>query len=172
VLLVNKRVDEKVRSILQYALRPLPRELRKGGEKVLDQIGGFQNAGWSFHLEMAGISVVSCIGTVLIYWFASRAAGINVPAVALLWQSSVVFLLGRLPISIGNLGWREITLIEFLGRYGAQAPAVFLMSMAIFSNLILMAGIGAVYQALWAMKGKDSSEVKGDDSMSIGDISE
>jgi uncharacterized membrane protein YbhN (UPF0104 family) len=172
VLLVNKRVGGKVRAILQYALRPLPRGLRKGGEKVLDQIGGFQNAGWSFHLKMAGISVIGCIGTVGIYWLATKAAGINVPAVALLWLSSVVYLLGRLPISIGNLFWREVTLIEFLGRYGAQAPAVFLMSMIIFSNLILMSGIGAVYQAIWAMKGKDSSEISEDDSASLGDNSE
>ncbi len=160
VLLVNKRVGEKVRAILQYALRPLPRGLRKGGEKVLDQIVGFQNAGWSFHLEMAGFSVVSCIGTVLIYWFASRAAGINVPALALLWQSSAVIVLGRLPISIANIGVREFTLIEFLSRYNVEASSVLLMSMIIFSNHILMAAIGALHQVVWSIRKSNSSSIE------------
>jgi uncharacterized protein (TIRG00374 family) len=169
VLLVNKRVGGKVRAILQYALRPLPRGLHKGGEKVLGQIGVFQNAGWSFHLGMAGMSVIGSIGTVGIYWLATKAAGISVPAVALLWQSSAVVVLSRLPISIGNIGVREFTLMKFLSRYNVEASSVLLMSMIIFSTLILMAGIGAVYQAIWAMKGKDSSEIREDDSASLGD---
>jgi len=161
VLLLSRRTGVKVNELMGYALRPFPKVIRSPAERILEQIKIFQTTGWGFHLQMAGISLLASLLSVVIYIFAAKAAGISVPAAALVWQSSAVYILGRLPISVANLGVREFTLIEFLALYGVEAPAVLLMSMIIFSNIILMAFIGAIYQQFWAISAKKSAQPTG-----------
>lgn len=157
MLLLNRRTGAKVSVALAYALRPLPKMIRSPAGKILEQLKVFQTTGWGFHLEMAAISLLASLLSVVIYVCAAKAAGIAVPVTALVWQSSAVYVLGRLPISVANLGVREFTLIKFLAIYGVEAPAVLLMSMIIFSNIILMAVIGAIYQLRWAASEKKAS---------------
>lgn len=152
VLLLNKRIGAKISAAIAYALSPFPRIIRLPAEKILEQIKVFQATSWTFHIAMAGITLVASLLGVMIYVFATKAVGITVPVMALVWQSSVIYVLSRLPISVANLGVREFTLIEFLALYGVEAPAVILMSMIIFSNTILMAVIGAIYQLCWTIK--------------------
>jgi len=154
VLLLNRWTGPKISAIVAYALRLLPKVIRRPVETILEQLKVFQTAGYWFHLLIAGVNlVVSFIG-VVIYICAAKAAWINVPVLALVWQSSVIFILGRLPISVANLGIREYTLIEFLALYGVTAPVALLMSMIIFSTIILMAILGAVFQITWAIRVK------------------
>jgi len=82
----------------------------------------------------------------------SRAAGISVPLMAFIWQASVVFVLAKLPISIANCGVREFTLIGFLSLYGVDATTAVFFSLLVFSNALLMAGIGIFYQLLGMSK--------------------
>lgn len=156
VLLLNKRTGTKISEALTYALKPFPEMIRTRAMKILEQIKVFQATGWSFHLAMAAISLTASLLGIVIYIFAAKAAGIAVPAAALVWQSSAVYILGRLPISVANLGVREFTLIKFLALYGIEAPAVLLMSMIIFSTHIVMAAIGAVCQITWTLRAKKS----------------
>jgi hypothetical protein len=154
VLLLNKRTGTKVSTAIEYALRVFPKIIRSPAEKILEQIKVLQTTGWTFHLMIAGISLFASLLSIVIYVCAAKAAGIAVPVAALVWQSSAVYVLGRLPISVANLGVREFTLIESLALYGIEAPAVLLMSMIIFSNIILIAAIGAGYQITWAVSTK------------------
>lgn len=158
VLLLNKWTGVKINELIVYALRPFPKMIQTRTGKILEQIKIFQTTGWGFHLEMAAISLLASLISVVIYICAAKAAGISVPAATLVWQSSAVYILGRLPISVANLGVREFTLIKFLALYDVEAPAVLLMSMIIFSNIILVAFIGAIYQLLWAMSAKKSAQ--------------
>ncbi len=64
----------------------------------------------------------------------------------LVWQCSFIYILGRLPISIANLGVREAVLVAGLGVYGVDSSSAVLMSMIIFSNRLVIAGIGAAWQ--------------------------
>jgi len=155
-LLLNRRTGAKVSAALSYALRAFPKIVRSPAETILEQVKVFQTTGYRFHLLIAGISLTASLLGVVIYTCAARAAGINVSVVVLVWQSSAVYILGRLPISVANLGVREFTLIEFLAIYGIEAPAVLLMSMIIFSTHIIMAAIGAGCQITWALSGKRS----------------
>jgi len=154
VLLLNRWTGPKISAIVAYALRPLPKVIRRPVETILEQLKVFQTAGYWFHLLMAGITLAASFIGVVIYICAAKAAGIAVPIGALVWQSSAVYLLGRLPISIANLGVREVTLVGTMAIYGVQAPAALLMSMIIFSTNILMAIFGAVFQITWAIKAK------------------
>ncbi|RKY24637.1 MAG: hypothetical protein DRP62_03305 [Planctomycetota bacterium] len=156
-LLLNRRTGPKGSAALSYALRAFPKIVRSPAETILEQVKVFQIAGYRFHLLIAGVSLSASLLGIALYVCAARAAGINVPVMALVWQSSAVYILGRLPISIANLGVREFTLIEFLALYGIEAPAVLLMSMIIFSTQILMAAIGVGCQITWALSGRRST---------------
>jgi uncharacterized membrane protein YbhN (UPF0104 family) len=148
--LLNHTVGPKLTSRLSHILKPLPKSLRDASLKILEQLSVFQTSSWSFHLKILTLEFSSTtVVSTTIYIFAAEAARIDVPILVLVWQSAVVFMLGRLPISIANLGVREATLIGTLALYGVDASSAFLMSMIIFSNVILMAVIGAIFQLYW-----------------------
>jgi len=148
--LLSHRVGQRLARFLSSMLRPLPASVRDTGNRILQQLSVFQTAEWSFHLTAFFLSFASStiVGTV-IYVFAAGAARISVPVGVLIWQCAVIFLLGRLPISIANLGVREAYLVGTFALYGVDAPSALLMSMIIFSNKILMAIIGVVFQLYW-----------------------
>jgi uncharacterized membrane protein YbhN (UPF0104 family) len=156
LLLFTPTIGPRLTIRISHILKPLPRSFRDRGVKILEQLSLFQTAPWSFHLKMILMNFISItiFGT-SIYVFAAAAAGINVPVGVLIWQYSVIFLLGRLPIFIAELGIREVTLIGTLALYGVDASSATLMSMIIFSNRILMALIGAAYQICWNLRRKD-----------------
>ena len=84
------------------------------------------------------------------------AANVTAPLAVLVCLCVVVYVLGRVPISVANLGVREVTLVGFLAFYGVEKTAALLMSMILFSALVLMAIIGAIYQISWALRSKNS----------------
>ncbi len=156
LLLFTPTIGPKLTNSLSHILKPLPASFRDRGLKVLEQLSLFQTAPWSFHLKMILMNFVSItiFGTA-IYIFAAKTVRIDVPIGVLVWQFSAIFLLGRLPIFIAELGVREVTLIGTLALYGVDASSATLMSMIIFSNRILMALIGAVYQICWNLRKKN-----------------
>ncbi len=156
VLLLNKKTGEKFFVFAKYILRPFPEIIRTTVERILEQIKVFQTAGLGFHLLIVAITLVDALFGAVIYVCAAKAAAIEVSPIVLVWQSSVVYLLGRLPISIANLGVREFTLIEFLSLYGVEASAALLMSITIFSAAIVMAAIGAGFQIAWMFRTKSA----------------
>lgn len=152
-LLLNSRTGGTVIQGLRFLLKPFPLKIRQKGQEILDQIAIFQIVGWQFHIFIAVMAIVgTLIGGVIIYIFAARAANITAPAGVFVWLWALIYLLGRLPISFANLGVREITLVGILSRYDAEKSSALLMSMILFSGLILMAIIGAIYQFSWALK--------------------
>jgi len=153
--LLNRTVGPKLTNRLSHILNYLPKSFRDTGRRILEQLSIFQTALWSFHLKILLMNFVSItiVGTT-IYIFAAKAARIDVPVGVFIWLCAVIFILGRMPISIANLGVREATLVGTLALYGVDAPSAFLMSMILFSNKILMAIIGAAYQLFWAVTAK------------------
>jgi len=155
VLAVNKRTGGLILRLIAFALRPLPRTIREKGAALLAQIATFQTAGWRFHLAIAAINVVDglLIG-LLIYLSAAWAARVVVPTGVLIWLCAIVFVLGKIPISVANLGVREVTLVGLLAGYGVGRAEALLMSMILFSSLIFMAAIGLVYWLVWAVQAR------------------
>jgi hypothetical protein len=156
LLLFNRITGPKVNSFFGLTLKWLPSRINSVGQKILDQLSIFQTTDWKFHLQILSISAFANLFGIIIYVSAAKAADITVPLGVLVWQSSLIYLLGRLPISIADLGVREITIVESLARYGISAPEALLMSMVIFSNRILMALIGAVFQICWSPRKSES----------------
>jgi uncharacterized membrane protein YbhN (UPF0104 family) len=155
VLLANDRTGGAALRSLAGALRLLPRGFREKGREILAQIAVFQSAGWRFHLTIGLINIGDgLLVGLLMYFFAAQAASVVVPMGVLVWLCAIVFVLGKIPISIANLGVREVTLVALLAGYGIHKPDALLMSMILFSSLIFMAGLGVLYQLFWALQSR------------------
>ncbi len=154
ILLLNSRTGSKIITSFGYLLKPLPEKIRRKGLQTLDQIAFFTTAGARFHLTIAILVIVTGVGGgVATYILASRCANITtVPATVFIWLWSLIFILGRIPISIANLGVREVTLVGLLSLYGIEESQALLFSMVLFSSIIFLAGIGAIYQIKWSFR--------------------
>jgi hypothetical protein len=169
VSLLNWRTSIAAAAAIRYIFRPWPKKIRAGVDTMIDQIKVFRKAGWSFHLGMMAIALLHSAVSVVIYIFAVQAARAAVPAAALIWQSSAVYVLGRIPISIANLGVREYTLVEFLKIYGVEAPTALLVSMIIFSCALFLAGMGAAVQLFWGTGAKKAVAPSRKAGVQLGD---
>lgn len=158
LLLLNSRTYGKITKAIAALLRPFPAKIRQKGLEVLDQIATFQTAGTGFHLRITAISIIdTLIGGVIIYILSARAANVTAPVGIFVWLCALIYILGRVPVSIANLGVREAMLIVLLAPYGVEKPQALLMSMILFSALIVMAVIGAGYQIFWTVTAKKSN---------------
>lgn len=148
MLLLNSRTGSKIITSFGYLLKPLPVKISQKGQEILEQIAVFTNAGARFHLTITALVIVTGVGGgVVTYILASLCANITtVPASAFVWLLSLIFILGRIPISIANLGIREVTLVGLLSIYGVEESQALLFSMVLFSSVVFIAGIGAIYQ--------------------------
>jgi len=157
LLLLNSRTGGKITKGIAVILRPWPEKIKQKGLQMLDQIATFQTAGAGFHLKITAISIIdTLIGGVVIYILSARAANVNAPVGTFVWLCALIYILGRVPVSIANLGVREAMLVVLLAPYGVEKPQALLMSMILFSALIVMAVIGAGYQIFWTVAAKKS----------------
>jgi uncharacterized membrane protein YbhN (UPF0104 family) len=154
-LLLHHRHGTRIIGILKIPLKPLPARIQQKGWEILGQIAVFQNAGGKFHLMVALITTLdTLVGGVVTYIFAARTANIDAPSLIFVWLCAGIYVIGRLPITVANLGVREVTLVGFLAAYNVEKSAALLMSMILFSALVAMAMIGAIYQISWGLTGK------------------
>jgi hypothetical protein len=164
LLLWSNRAGGKIIEVLKLLLRPFPAKVRQRGQEILGQIAVFQAAGWRFHLTIALITIAgTLVGGVVTYALAAGSANIVAPVSVFVWVwlCAVVYVLGRVPISVANLGVREVTLVGFLAIYGVEKSAALLMSMILFSALVFMAIIGAICQIFWTISAKKAPRQKG-----------
>ncbi len=162
LLLLSNRTGGRITKALMLLLRPLPTKINQKAQDILRQIASFQTAGVPFHLTVTSITIIAGLGVgVPIYVLAARAANVYAPVGVFVWLCAIIYLLARVPISVANLGVREVTLVGFLTVYGVEKSAALLMSMILFSTAIFMAIIGAMYQLSWAVNAKKSAQPKG-----------
>jgi len=150
VLLLNDRTGGIMTRLLAGVLKPLPQGLQEKGQRILGQLAVFQTAGLRFHLGIVGLNLLDGVGVgLLIYLSAARAAHVTVGLGVLIWLCAIVYVLGKVPVSVANLGVREVTLVGLLGAYGVAKPAALLMSMTLFSAVLFMAALGGLCQLVW-----------------------
>jgi uncharacterized membrane protein YbhN (UPF0104 family) len=166
-LTLNSRTGGKIINMLKFLLAPLPGKARQKGHTLIDHIAVFQTVGARFHINMALITTIAnIIGGGILYVLSARAANVSAPLAVLVCMCAAVYVLGRVPISVANLGVREVTLIGFLGIYGVEKSSALLMSMILFSAVVFMAIIGAMYQIYWAVSSKKYTKFNDDEKMS------
>lgn len=159
LLLLSRRTGGKIINAIGYLLKPLPESIRQKARLSLEQISLFQVVGWRFHFLMVLITGIGILaGGMVMYMFAAKAANITVPMSVFVWLWPVIYILQRVPISIANLGVREATLATLLPIYGAAPSKAIMMSMILFSALVFMAAVGAVFNFCGFAAGVSSNE--------------
>ena len=147
LLLVNRSMGQKAVGAVMRTIKFLPENVVRKIDKVLHQIAQFQTAGYRFHFTVLVLTIIINLGgAVAIYFISAKASNIVVPLGTLIWISGVLYILGRLPISIGNLGVREVALVGLLPLYGVDKSSALLMSITVFCGLLFRALIGAICQ--------------------------
>jgi len=150
LLLLNEKTGGKIIRGFGFLLIPLPQKIRQKVREIFDQIATFQAAGAGFHIRIASITITdTLIGGTIAYILSARGANVTAPLGVFVWLCAVIYVLGRIPISVANLGVREITLVGLLALYGVDKSQALLMSMILFSALVFMAIIGVIYQLFW-----------------------
>jgi hypothetical protein len=154
ILVISKTTGPKINALLRRVVNILPERLRPKAEGTFRKIEIFQTISWSFHLKAFAYNALQNFLSVVVFVFAAKAAGADVPIIALTWQCFAIALLAMLPISIANLGVREFTLVQTMAKYGVAGPTALLFSAVVFSTTILLAVIGAIYQISWTFSRK------------------
>ncbi len=155
VLLVHPRTGGLAIRVFGWLFKPLPHRLRLKGQDVLRQIAAFQTAGAGFHLKITAVNAVdTLVVLVLAYICAAHAAHISVPLGMFICLCASVYALSKLPVTVANLGLREVTLVGLLTGYGIEPSSAMLMSMVLFSSQIVMALVGVIYQLSWGISSR------------------
>jgi uncharacterized membrane protein YbhN (UPF0104 family) len=161
ILLLNPRTGRFAIGAFDWLLRPWSQKVRLKGREILGQIATFQTVGARFHLMIAAINAFDAgVVCVLSYIAAAHAAGIRVPLGMFICLCASVYVLSKVPVTLANLGFREVTLVGLLAGYGVEPSTSLLMSMVLFSSQIFMAALGIVYQLAWSGR-KPSSTAAG-----------
>jgi uncharacterized membrane protein YbhN (UPF0104 family) len=151
---------------LRRLARPLPAPLRKALGALLDAFGAFRDLTARDLAEVLGLALLAFAVGLVGFFCATRALGFGVPVSTLAWISLALFLARLLPVTFNNLGVREGLLVLALG--GSEvAPALAVgVGLLMFSNAILLAGVGAVGQLAivlgWTSLGPGSPARAGD----------
>jgi uncharacterized membrane protein YbhN (UPF0104 family) len=162
MLLLNARTGGMFITMFKRMLKPLGSAVHQKGQDVLDQIASFQTAGVGFHMGITSLTIAdTLVGGVIGYVLSAKAANIVAPVGLFVWLCAIIYVLGRLPISIANLGVRESVLVSLLAVYGVDKSAALLMSMILFSRLVVMAIVGAAYQISWTVSERKGGRPSG-----------
>ena len=131
VLSVPRLREPLLRTVLRLLLR------KKTNLDEADQTEAHQNLaplrfGRVFGLTLAATLVV--LGRV---WLLALAIGINLGFMELIAASSLATVISLLPVSVGGIGARDLTLVYVLGQLGYDKPkAVSLSTLILFLQLV------------------------------------
>lgn len=134
------------RLVLMLARRTLPKQMIRRVGRLVDSLAAFRRFDLTQHLSILSVSTVSAGIGILRFSLFAAAIGIVLPFLTLIWARSVLVLLRQLPISIHGVGVQETGLVLMLGTYGVSADAAIGLGLLVFSNVVIFALIGGVYQ--------------------------
>jgi uncharacterized membrane protein YbhN (UPF0104 family) len=135
-----------------------------GGAVVVLHPGHFRAFAVSDHLHIFVLALVSFFVSLAMFVFASRAVGVELPYLTLVWVNALLLIARLIPITISNLGVREGLLIVIMGTYGIEPAQAMAVGLIAFTASIVNALVGASYQvalltglAQWRMPAGQSS---------------
>jgi uncharacterized membrane protein YbhN (UPF0104 family) len=154
VFLLGHRTSRGILNVFNHIVNWLPSKMQDKGRQILREATMFQRAGWRFHTMIFLFTIGQTVGSIIVYILAAKAVNLTIPLTVYIWLTSAIFILGHIPITIANLGLRDITLVSILAAYGLEKSSVLLMSMLLFSTVVLKAAVGAGFLIQWSLKEK------------------
>ncbi len=126
--------------LLDRAKRTLGKKLSKGDSSIRFQPRA------SYLLASLSITTVTMFMAILRTWFMAGAIGLNLSPLEVIAASSLATFAGLIPISIGGIGARDLTLIGILAQLGyARESALVLSTLLLVLNLVNL----VVGMAIW-----------------------
>jgi glycosyltransferase 2 family protein len=121
--------------------------IASSSRKFFDTIDRFRNYSISAIVFILGISVISQILGVIVYYILALSLGIEISLFAMGWIRCVVVLISMIPISIAGLGIREGSLILLLRPFGVSDEEALALSLLVFVvNAVFIGFIGGLLE--------------------------
>ena len=113
---------------------------------VIDALHRFRGFDANDHMRIFAWALLSVALRTLVLFFAIDAMGVDVSLIHILWISAFLVFTAALPLTIANLGIREGLLVIALSPFGVEPATAVALGLLLFSNQVIAALIGAVYQ--------------------------
>jgi uncharacterized protein (TIRG00374 family) len=94
-----------------------------------------------------GLSFVSHLLGIILYWSISQAIGIHLSVFLLIWIVTFLTLVQLVPISIAGIGIRELSVVFILGQHGVRDTLALAFSLILFTLTIISGFIGGLLEA-------------------------
>lgn len=151
VAILNSRIGPVFDRRILAVAGALPVVFFQKFSRLVGSLQSFRQLSIVDHLKFVSFSVAAFGFGIAGFYCAVRATGESVAITALLWISLALFIARLVPITVSNLGVREGIVVYTFAAYGiAPAPAL-LVGLLMFSNTILIAVFGALYQSALAL---------------------
>jgi uncharacterized membrane protein YbhN (UPF0104 family) len=109
-----------------------------------------------------GLALISQLLGVFLYWMIAQELRIDLSIFSLGWIRTFLTAVQMLPLSIGGLGMREVSVIYLLREYGVQEPKALAFSLILFSLMVIVGLLGGVLEGLDILgKRKHANEPRG-----------
>jgi uncharacterized membrane protein YbhN (UPF0104 family) len=164
VVVLHPRSAPFVDRLTAQVCRVLPNFVGSRIVSLAGSLGHFRAFAVSDHLHIFVLALVSFFVSLAMFVFASRAVGVELPYLTLVWVNALLLIARLIPITISNLGVREGLLIVIMGTYGIEPAQAMAVGLIAFTASIVNALVGASYQvalltglAQWRMPAGQSS---------------
>jgi hypothetical protein len=131
-------------------LQPVP-AAGKAAATLNDALERLRALGWRNLLQLLSLSLSIFASGLLAFVCATRALGLRVSILTLIWISLAMFVARLLPLTFNNLGVREGLLMLALGTQNVAPAQAFGVGLVMFSNAIVSGLIGAGCQLAIAL---------------------
>jgi uncharacterized protein (TIRG00374 family) len=124
----------------------LPRALDRARAKVASLMQAFRRFDRRRLLAMFGMSMLSAVVGMLVWFTLARGLGIPLSFLTLAWICTVTYLIEFIPLTFAGLGLREGGLLLLLGRMGVPESTALTFAFGLFSLSVLAALVGAALE--------------------------
>lgn len=140
---LESKINYYGQSVVHQALASLCRQLGQIGQmshRVIISLVAYS----AIYSLLAAVAII-CFGNALYF---------EMELLPILWIYPVIYLLAMLPISISNIGVREVSMIMLLAPYGVATTEAIACSLLMYSGLLCSGLIGLVLEAehFWLRK--------------------
>lgn len=116
-------------------------------KKIFDTIDRLRNYPIPAIVFIFGISIISQILGVIVYYTLAMSMDIEISFFAMGWIRCAVLLVIMIPISISGLGIREVSFLLLLRPYGIQNDKILALSLVVFGvTTVLIGAIGGIME--------------------------
>jgi len=99
-----------------------------------------------------GLALVSHLLGILLYWVIAQNLNIELSIYTLGWIRTFLTVIQMLPLTIGGLGVREVSVVFLLREYGVLEAKALAFSLILFSLMVVTGVIGGVLEGLDILK--------------------